>query len=87
MSKANLIPLPAQKSVLVAKTRKAVKPTQAAVDALPLGSGTWRVEGTMGLYVRCRAKTKSYLVQRKVHGKVVQRVLGPMTLAAARRQA
>ena len=41
----------------------------------------------MGLYVRCRARTKSYMVQRKVQGKVVQRVLGPMTLAAARRQA
>lgn len=67
--------------------RKLVKPTQAAVDALPYGSGTWRVEGSMGLYVRCRAASKSYMVQRKVNGKLVQRVLGEMTLAQARRQA
>lgn len=60
---------------------------QAAIDALPLNSGTWRVEGSMGLYVRCRAQSRSFLVQRKVNGKVVQRVIGQVSLAEARRQA
>ncbi len=41
----------------------------------------------MGLYLRCRAKTKSFMVQRRVGGRLVQRVLGPVTLAAARRKA
>ncbi len=87
MSTLKVVELPAQQSVVRAKVGKVVRAIQAAVDALPFNSGTWRVEGTMGLYVRCRARTKSYMVQRKVGGKVVQRVLGPLTLAAARRQA
>ncbi|GIU73291.1 MAG: hypothetical protein KatS3mg004_0378 [Bryobacteraceae bacterium] len=66
---------------------KTVRATQAAIDSLPYNSGTWRIEGSMGLYIRCRAKTKSYLVQRKVNGRLVQRVLGTMTLAQARREA
>lgn len=41
----------------------------------------------MGLYVRCRAKSKSFLVQRKVNGKVIQKVIGQVGLAEARRQA
>lgn len=66
---------------------KTVRATQAAIDSLPYNSGTWRIEGSMGLYIRCRAKTKSYLVQRKVNGRLVQRVPGTMTLAQARREA
>mgnify|MGYP000126745798 CR=1 FL=1 len=86
---AKVIPLPApEKAPAEAKSkRKSVAPVQAALDALPYGSGTWRIEGSMGLYVRCRAKTKSYLVQRKVAGRLVQCVLGEMSLAAARREA
>lgn len=87
MSKLNVVELPLEQPAARAKVGKVVKATQAAVDALPFNSGTWRVEGSMGLYVRCRATSKSYMVQRKVQGRVVQRVLGPMTLAAARRQA
>jgi integrase len=86
---AKVIPLPApDKAPVEAKRkRKSVEPVQAAVDALPYGSGTWRIEGSMGLYVRCRAKSKSYLVQRKVAGRLVQCVLGELSLAAARREA
>ena len=39
----------------------------------------------MGLYVRCRAQSKSFLIQRKVNGRVVQRVIGQVSLAEARR--
>jgi integrase len=66
---------------------KKVPPRQSAIDALPFNSGTWRVEGSMGLYVRCRAQSKSFLVQRKIGGRVVQKVIGPMSLAEARREA
>lgn len=45
------------------------------------------MEGSVGPYVRCRAANKSCLVQRKVNGKLVQRLLGPMRLAQARPQA
>jgi hypothetical protein len=60
---------------------------QAAIDALPFNSGTWRVEGAMGLYVRCRAQGRSFLVQRKVNGKVVQKVIGQASIAEASRRA
>jgi hypothetical protein len=38
---------------------KMVEANQKAVDALPLNSGTWRVDGVPGLYLRCRAQSKS----------------------------
>ena len=63
---------------------KSVAATQKAVDGLPLDSGTWRVEGIPGLYVRARKETKSYMVQRRVKGALVKRTLGEMTLKAAR---
>jgi integrase len=86
MNEAKIIRMPAQ-TPAGGKATKSVQPTQAAIDALPFNSGTWRVEGSMGLYVRCRAQTKSYMVQRKVNGRLVQRMLGEMTLAQARREA
>jgi integrase len=70
-----------------ARETKMVQATQTAVDALPYNSGTWRIAGSMGLYVRCRAKSKSYLVQRKVAGKVIHKVIGQVSLAEARRRA
>jgi integrase len=39
------------------------------------------------LYVRCRAASKSYLVQRKVRGKVVKEYLGEQPVKQARQQA
>jgi hypothetical protein len=47
---------------------KAVEANQKAIDELALGSGTWRVEGVRGLYVRCRAQAKSFFLQRRVDG-------------------
>ncbi len=66
---------------------KTVAANQKAVDALPLGSGTWRIEGVPGLYVRCRAATRSFFVQRKVDGRVVKETIGPVALKQARRRA
>ncbi|MDW8131942.1 MAG: hypothetical protein RMI94_15445, partial [Bryobacterales bacterium] len=84
MREAKLIRMPVA-GAAPGKRTKSIPPTQAAVDALPFGSGTWRIEGSMGLYVRCRAQSKSFLVQRKVNGKLVQKVIGQVSLAEARR--
>jgi len=70
-----------------AAQRKVVTANQQAIDALPLNSGTWRVQGVPGLYVRCRAKSKSFLLQRRVRGKLVKYTLGPMPLKLARAEA
>lgn len=66
---------------------KTVAGNQKAIDALPLNSGTWRVEGVPGLYVRARAQSRSYMVLRRVKGVLVKRTLGEMTLKAARAEA
>jgi len=66
---------------------KTVPCTQAAIDALPLGSGDWVVEGVPGLVVRCGAQSKSFRIQRRIQGRLVKRVLGEMSVAAARREA
>jgi integrase len=66
---------------------KTVAANQKAVDALPLDSGTWRVEGIPGLYVRARKESKSYILQRRVRGALVKRTLGEMPLKAARNEA
>lgn len=72
-NRPKVIAMPGPKTSGPAKT---VRPAQAAIDALPYNSGTWRVEGSMGLYVRRRAQSKSYFVQRKVAGRLIQRVIG-----------
>ena len=66
---------------------KIVPCTQAAIEALPLGSGDGVVEGVPGLLVRCGARTKSFRIQRRIGGRLVKRVLGEMSVAAARREA
>ena len=64
---------------------KSIPATQKAVDALPLNSGTWRVEGVPGLYIRCRAASKSFFVQRRVDGELVREYLsGNVTVKAAK---
>jgi integrase len=63
---------------------KVVESNQKAVDALPFDSGTWRVEGVPGLYLRCRAKTKSFFLQRRVRGQLVKETLGPLSMKRAR---
>ena len=40
---------------------KRVEANQKAIDALPQASGTWRVEGVPGLYLRCRVRAKVFL--------------------------
>lgn len=66
---------------------KAVAPNQKAIDALPFDSGTWRVQGVPGLYVRCRAATRSFYVQRRVKRNLIKRTLGEITLKDARAEA
>src|SRR4051812_15071804 len=66
---------------------KSVAATQKAVDALPLGSGTWRVEGIPGMYVRCRANSKSFFIQRRREGRLVMQTLGPVPVREAKEKA
>ena len=47
----------------------------------------WRVEGIPGLYVRCRATSKSFVQQRRVDGVLVKHVLGPLTMKRAKEKA
>jgi integrase len=63
---------------------KVVEPNQNSIDALPAGSGTWNVKGIPGLYVRCRAKAKSFMLQRRVDGDLVKETLGPMSMKSAK---
>ncbi len=67
--------------------KKAVAPSQAAVNALPYGSGDWQVTGVLGLVVRCGARKKTYRLVRRVAGRLVKVVLGELSFAEARRQA
>jgi integrase len=66
---------------------KTVAANQKAIDALPLNSGNWRIAGVPGLYVRCRAQSKSYWLQRRVRGRLAKLILGEMSLKEARAQA
>jgi len=66
---------------------KSVEPNQKAVDSLPLNSGTWRVDGVPGLYLRCRAQSKSFFIQRRVKGHLVKETLGEMTVKRAKQEA
>ena len=85
MAKVFTMEISASNTLPASPVARKVAAKQAAIDALPFNSGTWRVEGSMGLYVRCRAQSKSFLIQRKVNGRVVQRVIGQVSLAEARR--
>ena len=75
-----------QRVVAIAKARltapKTVEANQKAIDELPLNSGSWRVRGVPGLYVRARRVSKSFMLVRRVRGKLVQRIIGQMTLKA-----
>jgi integrase len=69
------------------KKTKVVDANQKAVDALPLNSGMWRIKGIPGLYVRSRATSKSFMLQRRVEGDLVKLMLGPLTVKAAKERA
>jgi len=56
---------PAKADALKTKIEAA---NQKAVDALLLNGGMWRVKEIPGLYVRCRAQSKSFILQRCVRG-------------------
>jgi integrase len=66
---------------------KTVAATQKAIDALPLDSGMWTLEGCPGLFVRCRAKSKSFMLQRRVQGQLVKETLGEMPVKRAKEKA
>lgn len=84
--KVQLLTMP-QRVTAGVGAKKTVAATQAAVDALPLASGDWSVEGVPGLFVRAGASAKTYRIMRRIAGRLVVRVLGQMTLAQARRAA
>lgn len=63
---------------------KTVAANQKAVDELPFNCGSWRVEGVPGLYVRCRARVKSFRVERRIRGRLVKANLGPISVKRAR---
>jgi integrase len=54
---------------------KSVPANQKSIDALPLGSGEWKVEGIPGLYIRCRAQSKTFRIARRVKGKLIKQTL------------
>ncbi len=64
--------------------KQLVAANQKAVDALRLNSGTWRVIGTRGLYVRCRAQSKLYFVRRRVDGVLIDKTIGEVSVRAAK---
>ncbi len=66
---------------------KLVEGNQKAIDALAFNSGMWKVKGTAGLYVRSRATSKSFWLQRRIGGTLVKTVLGQITLKAAKEKA
>jgi len=78
-----VVPMPAA----ARPAKKTVPAKQAAIDALPYGSGDWVVEGVPGLVVRCGARTKTYRVVRRIAGRQVKRVLGELSVAEAKRAA
>lgn len=78
------MPITAIRKAPDAAPSKMVAANQKAIAALPFDSGTWRVEGVPGLYLRCRAKVKSYFLQRRVRGVLVKETLGPQSMKQAR---
>ena len=63
---------------------KRVEANQKAIDALPQASGTWRVEGVPGLYLRCRVRAKSFFIQRRIRGRLVKETLGVLSMKQAK---
>ncbi len=84
--------IPIRKTDATKKKTKSVESNQKAIDALSLDSGVWRVLGIPGLYVRCRAKSKSFFVHRRVNGVLIKKTLGqetvgPLTMKDAKSEA
>lgn len=66
---------------------KSIPATQKAVDCVPLGSGTWRIEGIVGLYLRAHQTQHSFFIQRRVRGKLLKQTLGPLSMKATKERA
>src|ERR1700730_10502974 len=79
--------IPIRKTDATEKTTRIVDANQKSVDALHLNSGTWRVAGIPGLYLRCRATSKSFFVHRRVDGVLVKKTLGPLGMKDAKSEA
>ena len=78
--------VPIRKSASKPET-KIVEANQKSIDALALNSGTWKVQGIPGLYVRARATSKSFMLQRRIDRDLVRLMLGSLTMKAAKEQA
>lgn len=65
-------------------TAKVVEANQKSIDALKLNSGEWRVLGVPGLFIRCRAQTKTFRVERRMDGKIVKKTLGALPMKQAK---
>ncbi|MCS7042626.1 MAG: tyrosine-type recombinase/integrase, partial [Bryobacteraceae bacterium] len=83
--KAEVVTMPAREPG--AGGKKTVRCRQEEIDRIPPGTGDWRVVDVPGLYLRAGARERSFRLQRRVAGKLVTVVLGPMTAAEARRAA
>ena len=66
---------------------KLVEANQKSLETLPFNSGTWKVKGIPGLYVRSRVTSKSFMLQRRIEGDLVRVMLGPLTMKAAKEEA
>jgi len=66
---------------------KTVPANQKTIDSLPLDSGTWRIEGIPGLYLRCRKQSKSFFIHRRVGGRLVKETLGELSMKRAKEKA
>ena len=79
--------VPTRKPMKRSAPNKVVAANQKALETLPLNSGTWRVGGVPGLYLRSRVKTKSFFIQRRVSGRLVKETLGELSMKHARERA
>lgn len=84
-SAKNVIPMPGKRADR--STKKVILCRQDEADAVPFGSGDWKVSDVPGLILRAGATTKTWRLQRRIEGRLATRVLGQMTAAEARRAA
>jgi hypothetical protein len=75
------------KNTNVEQAIKQVDANQKAIDGLQANSGMWKVRGIPGLYCRARAKSKSFMVQRRIDGELVKTTLGELPMKMARERA
>jgi integrase len=76
-----------QRATAKKRRKQPVEATQKAIEALPLNSGSWKVAGIKGLFVRCRAQSKSFYLERRVNGKIKPVTLEATTMREAKEEA